>query len=202
MLIIGITGGSGSGKTTVVAQILKHIPQNQVSVIHMDCYYKNNGALSREERLKINFDHPDAIEFDLLYKDIIALKNGKAIEEPTYDFKTSSRTKETTHIAPAPVIIVEGILILTDKRIRDMCDIKIFVDAESDDRLIRIIRRDIAERDRTVTEVLDRYDIVKTMHREFIEPIKRYCDIIIPRGGENQVAVDMMISIIKMKLQK
>jgi len=202
MLIIGITGGSGSGKTTVVTKTLKYFPQSQVSVIHMDSYYKDNGHLSAEERAKINFDHPDAIEFDLLYHDLLELKNGRAIEEPTYDFVTSTRQKETHHITPTHVIIVEGILLFTDKRIRDLCNMKVFVDAEPDDRVIRIIKRDIEERGRSIQEVLDRYEIVKNMHFQFIEPTKRFCDIIIPQGGENQVAIDMLVATIRMKLQQ
>jgi uridine kinase len=202
MLIIGITGGSGSGKTTVVEKILRYFPLSQVSVLHMDSYYKDNGHLSHEERLKINFDHPDAVEFDLLYKDMQALKQGKAIEEPTYDFVASARKKETIHIEPTPVTIVEGILLFTDKRIRDLCNIKVFVDAEPDERVIRIIKRDIEERGRNVQEVLDRYDVVKNMYLQFIEPTKRFADIIIPQGGENQVAIDMMAAIIRVKLQQ
>lgn len=199
--MIGITGGSGSGKTTVVKKVLKHFPQN-VGIIHMDSYYRDSSHLPIEDRQKINFDHPDAFEYDLLYKHLKDLKNGKAIEEPTYDFITSSRLKPTVHIEPSQVIIVEGILLFTDKRIRDLCDIKIFVDAEPDDRVIRIIERDVQERGRQVGDVIGRYDVVKNMHFQFIEPTKRFADIIIPQGGENQVAIDMMVAIIKMKLQQ
>ena len=201
MLMIGITGGSGSGKTTVVKKVLKHFPQN-VGIIHMDSYYRDSSHLPIEDRQKINFDHPDAFEYDLLYKHLKDLKNGKAIEEPTYDFITSSRQVPTVHIEPSQVIIVEGILLFTDKRIRDLCDIKIFVDAEPDDRVIRIIERDVQERGRQVGDVINRYDVVKNMHFQFIEPTKRFADIIIPQGGENQVAIDMMVAIIKMKLQQ
>jgi len=199
--MIGITGGSGSGKTTVVKKVLKHFPQN-VGIIHMDSYYRDSSHLPIEDRQKINFDHPDAFEYDLLYKHLKDLKNGKAIEEPTYDFITSSRLEPTVHIEPSQVIIVEGILLFTDKRIRDLCDIKIFVDAEPDDRVIRIIERDVQERGRQVGDVISRYDVVKNMHFQFIEPTKRFADIIIPQGGENQVAIDMMVAIIKMKLQQ
>ncbi|HWB65102.1 MAG TPA: uridine kinase [Chitinophagales bacterium] len=202
MLVIGITGGSGSGKTTVVTEILKHFPGKVVSVVHMDSYYKDNGHLSHEERLLINFDHPDAIEFSLLEKDLFNLKSGKAIEEPTYDFVHSARRKETIHVAPAHVILVEGILLFTDERIRNLCDMKVFVDAEPDDRLIRIIHRDIKERGRTIDEVLERYPLIKEMHMQFIEPTKRHCDIIIPKGAENKVAINMMVSTIKVKLQQ
>jgi uridine kinase len=202
MLVIGITGGSGSGKTTVVKKILQHFPLEKVAVLHLDCYYKDNSHLPHDERANINFDHPDAFEFDLLYNHLRALMEGKAIEEPVYDFITSTRKAETIHIEPKHVIIVEGILLFTDKRIRDLCNIKVFVDAEPDDRVIRIIERDIKERGRTVQDVLDRYQVVKNMHQQFIEPTKRFADIIIPQGGENQVAVDMMVAIIKMKLQQ
>lgn len=201
MLIIGITGGSGSGKTTVVRKVLNYFPLSQVAVVHMDSYYKDHGNLSHEERLKINFDHPDSVEFDLLYKDLLTIKSGKAIEEPTYDFVYSARKKETIHIEPAPVVIVEGILLFTEQRIRDLFNIKVFVDAEPDERLIRIIHRDIEERGRSTNEVLDRYFVVKNMYAQFIEPTKRYADIIIPQGGNNQVAIDMMVAVIRMRLQ-
>lgn len=202
MLMIGITGGSGSGKTTVVKKVLKHFAQSQVGILHMDSYYRDSSHLPVEDRQKINFDHPDAFEYDLLYKHMKELKNGKAIEEPVYDFITSSRQKETVHIAPTQVIIAEGILLFTDKRLRDLCNIKIYVDAEPDDRVIRIIERDVQERGRQVGDVIGRYEVVKNMHFQFIEPTKRFADIIIPQGGENQVAIDMMVAIIKMKLQQ
>jgi len=202
MLIIGIAGGSGSGKTTVVKKILKQFPANQVAIVHMDSYYKDNSNLSMEDRAKINFDHPDSIEFDLLYKDLLALKSGEAIEQPTYDFITCTRKKETVHTEPKHVIIVEGILLFTDARLRGLCNIKAFVDAEPDERVIRIIQRDTKERGRAVQDVLDRYEIVKSMHIQFIEPTKRFADIIIPQGGENQVAIDMMVATIQLKLQQ
>ena len=202
MLIIGIAGGTGSGKTTVVKKILKQFPANQVAIVHMDSYYKDNSNLSMEDRAKINFDHPDSIEFDLLYKDLLALKSGEAIEQPTYDFITCTRKKETVHTEPKHVIIVEGILLFTDARLRGLCNIKAFVDAEPDERVIRIIQRDTKERGRAVQDVLDRYEIVKSMHIQFIEPTKRFADIIIPQGGENQVAIDMMVATIQLKLQQ
>ena len=202
MLIIGIAGGSGSGKTTVVKKILKQFPANQVAIVHMDSYYKDNSNRSMEDRAKINFDHPDSIEFDLLYKDLLALKSGEAIEQPTYDFITCTRKKETVHTEPKHVIIVEGILLFTDARLRGLCNIKAFVDAEPDERVIRIIQRDTKERGRAVQDVLDRYEIVKSMHIQFIEPTKRFADIIIPQGGENQVAIDMMVATIQLKLQQ
>lgn len=202
MLIIGITGGSGSGKTTVVKRILQHFNREKVAVLHLDSYYKDSSHLPHDVRANINFDHPDAFEFDLLYKHLKQLSEGNAIEEPVYDFITSSRKSDTVHIEPKHVIIVEGILLFTDKRIRDLCNMKVFVDAEPDDRVIRIIERDMKERGRSVQDVLDRYDVVKNMHFQFIEPTKRFADIIIPQGGENQVAVDMMVATIKMKLQQ
>ena len=202
MLVIGIAGGSGSGKTTVVNKILQCFQANEVAIVHMDSYYKDSAHLSMEERAKINFDHPDSIEFDLLYKDLLALKNGQAIEQPIYDFITSTRKSQTVHTEPKHVIIVEGILLFTDQRLRDLCNIKAFVDAEPDERVIRIIKRDMAERGRTVQDVLDRYEVVKSMHIQFIEPTKRFADIIIPQGGENQVAIDMMVATIKLKLQQ
>jgi uridine kinase len=202
MLIIGITGGSGSGKTTVVKRILQHFNKEKVAVLHLDSYYKDSSHLPHDVRANINFDHPDAFEFDLLYKHLKLLSEGNAIEEPVYDFITSSRKADTVHIEPKHVIIVEGILLFTDKRIRDLCNMKVFVDAEPDDRVIRIIERDIKERGRSVQDVLSRYDVVKNMHFQFIEPTKRFADIIIPQGGENQVAVDMMVATIKMKLQQ
>lgn len=200
MLIIGIAGGSGSGKTTVVAKIMDTFPQREVAVINMDNYYKDNRNLTDEERVAYNFDHPDAFEFDLLVKHLKQLKEGKAIEEPTYDYITSSRQKETIHIEPKHVIIVEGIMLFYDKRVRDLCNIKAFVDAEPDDRVLRIIKRDMEERGRNVTDVMERYSLVKAMHDQFIEPTKKFVDIIIPQGGENQVAIDMMVAIIKVKL--
>ncbi len=202
MLVIGIAGGSGSGKTTVVRKILKSFQANEVAIVHMDSYYKDSSHLSLDDRAKINFDHPDSIEFDLLYKDLLALKNGHAIEQPIYDFISSTRKKETVHTEPKHVIIVEGILLFTDPRLRDLCNIKAFVDAEPDERVIRIIKRDTEERGRAVQDVLDRYEIVKSMHIQFIEPTKRFADIIIPQGGENQVAIDMMVATIKLKLQQ
>lgn len=200
MLIIGITGGSGSGKTTVVRRILESFSHGEVTVVSQDSYYKDNAHIPMEERLLINFDHPESIEFDLLVQHMKELRDGKAIEEPTYDYITSTRQKQTIHIEPKHVTIVEGILLFTDKRVRDLCDIKVFVDAEPDDRLIRIIERDMRERGRTAQQVIERYALVKEMHTQFIEPTKRFADIIVPQGGENHVAVDMMVATIRMKL--
>jgi len=201
MLIIGIAGGSGSGKTTVVNKIIKSLPKNSVSVISQDSYYKDNGHLSQEEKQKINFDHPDSIEFDLLNKHIEHLTKGQLIQKPIYSYLTCARAKETEPVEPKKVIIVEGILIFTNAKLRDKFSIKVFVDADTDDRLIRIIRRDLIERGRSVQGVLDHYDtFVKPMHLQFIEPTKRYADIIVPQGGTNHIAIDILSSKIKMKL--
>ena len=174
--------------------------REQVTIVSQDSYYKDNSHITPEERLDINFDHPESIEFDLLVKHIQELRAGRAIEEPTYDYITSTRQKKTIHVEPNHVIIVEGILLFTDKRVRDLCDIKVFVDAEPDDRLIRIIERDMRERGRTAQQVIERYALVKEMHVQFIEPTKRFVDIIIPQGGENQVAIDVLVATIKQKL--
>jgi len=200
MLIIGITGGSGSGKTTVVNKVNASFSRDQVVVVSQDSYYKDNSHIPMEKRREINFDHPESIEFDLLVEHLKALRAGQTVEEPTYDYITSTRLAKTIPIEPKHVIIVEGILLFTDKRVRDLCDIKLFVDAEPDDRLIRIIERDMRERGRTAQQVIDRYALVKEMHIQFIEPTKRFADIIIPQGGENQVAIDIVVATIRQKL--
>ena len=199
-LIIGIAGGSGSGKTTVVKKILAAFPGKEVAVISQDAYYRDNSHLTLEERRKINFDHPNAIEFELLINHMRQLKTGNTVEEPTYDYVTSARQEKTVPVSPRHIILVEGILLFTDKGVRDLCDIKVFVDADSDDRLMRIIERDMRERGRTAQDVISRYHVVKQMHEQFIEPTKRFADIIIPQGGENHVAVDVLVSMIKQKL--
>ncbi len=203
MLIIGIAGGSGSGKTTVVKKIIESLPSHSVSVISQDSYYRDSGHLSSEKRSKINFDHPSSIEFKLLVNHIDQLKEGKTIDMPIYSYLTCTRAKETMPVNPKKVIIVEGILILANPSLRKRLDIKVFVDADDDDRLMRIIWRDIEERGRSFKEVLDHYErFVKPMHLLFIEPNKRYADIIIPQGGENQIAIDILTSKIKMKLNE
>jgi uridine kinase len=203
MLIIGIAGGSGSGKSTVVNQIISHLPADSVSVIPQDAYYRDNGHLSAEERARINFDHPSSIEFNLLIKHLDELKSGSSVKMPIYSYVTCARSKETIPVFPKEVIIVEGILILTNPRLRKRMDIKIYVDADGDDRLMRIIRRDIEERGRSFQQVLQHYDkFVKPMHLQFIEPTKRYADIIVPQGGQNHVAIDVLASRIKMYLHK
>jgi uridine kinase len=201
MLIIGIAGGSGSGKSTVVNQIIRRLPKNAVSVIPQDAYYRDNGHLSAEDRARINFDHPSSIEFNLLIKHLDQLKSGSPIEMPTYSYVTCARGKETIPISPRNVIIVEGILILTNPRLRKRMDIKVYVDADGDDRLMRIIWRDIEERGRSFQQVLQHYEkFVKPMHLQFIEPTKRYADIIVPQGGQNHVAIDVLASRINMHL--
>ncbi len=202
MLIIGIAGGSGSGKSTVVKKIVSRLPRNSVSVIYQDAYYKDNGKLSAEERAKINFDHPSAIEFNLLVKHLDMLREGKEIPMPIYSYLTCARATETIPVVPNQVVIVEGILIMANPRLRDRMDIKIFVDADADDRLMRVIKRDIEERGRSFIEVLDHYErFVKPMHLQFIEPSKRYAEIIVPQGGENHVAIDMITSRIRIAQQ-
>jgi len=202
MLIVGIAGGTGSGKTTVVRKLMDALPGGEVVVIPQDSYYKDNSNIPLEERQKINFDHPDSLEFNLLIDHLKQLKKGKSIEMPIYSYLTCVRAKETIPIKPAKVVIIEGILILVDSGLREMLDIKVFVDADADDRLGRVIQRDIVERGRSVMKVLERYhDTVKPSHLQFIEPSKRYADIIIPGGGENQVGIEVLMSIIEKHLQ-
>ena len=198
MLVIGIAGGSGSGKTTVVKAITKQL-DGRVVVIPQDSYYKDSSHLPMEERLKINFDHPDAIDWKLLCQQIRELKQGKTVQQPVYSYLTCSRSKtETVTVEPADVIIVEGILIFTCKELRDQMNMKVFVDADDDDRLMRIIVRDIAERGRTIETAINHYtETVKPMHLQFIEPSKRYADIIVPQGGHNKVAIEVMSATIE-----
>ncbi|MDT0676126.1 uridine kinase [Autumnicola musiva] len=201
MLIIGIAGGTGSGKTTVVNQIIDELKNEEVDVISQDSYYQDTSHLSYEERVKINFDHPKSIDFTLLVSHLKALKAGNSIEEPLYSFKEHNRTGETRTIEPRKVLIVEGILILTHPEVRDMFDIKIYVHADSDERLIRRLKRDINERGRNLDEVLWRYQTtLKPMHQQFIDPTKEFADIIIPTNRYNTVAVDIVQTIIKDRL--
>ena len=201
MLIIGIAGGTGCGKTTVVQQIIDELPKNEVCIISQDSYYKDTSHLSFEERTKINFDHPQAIDFDLLVEHLKELKKGKSIEQPIYSFVKHNRIKETETTHPKKVVIVEGILILTNPSIRKLFDIKIYVHADSDERLIRRLKRDMAERGRDLEEVLNRYqNTLKPMHLQFIEPTKEYADLIIPNNKYNTVAIELMRTIIHQKL--
>ena len=202
MLVIGIAGGTGSGKTTVVNNILRDLNAESVIVISQDNYYKDHPELSFDERSKINFDHPRSIDFELLKEHVALLKNGVSIEQPVYSFITHSRKEETILTHPQSVIIVEGILVLTDADLRDLFDVKIFVHADSDERLIRRVRRDIQERGRDLDEVLTRYQkTLKPMHQQFIEPSKNYADIIIPNmKKKNSVAIKVLSTVIKEKL--
>ncbi|MGV0924805.1 uridine kinase [Empedobacter tilapiae] len=202
MLVIGIAGGTGSGKTTVVNNILRDLNAESVIVISQDNYYKDHPELSFDERSKINFDHPRSIDFELLKEHVALLKNGVSIEQPVYSFITHSRKEETILTHPQSVIIVEGILVLTDADLRDLFDVKIFVHADSDERLIRRVRRDIQERGRDLDEVLTRYQkTLKPMHQQFIEPSKNFADIIIPNmKKKNSVAIKVLSTVIKEKL--
>ncbi|MDG4946223.1 uridine kinase [Weeksellaceae bacterium KMM 9713] len=202
MLIIGIAGGTGSGKTTVVHNILNQLSSDDVIVISQDNYYHDSSHLSFEERIQINFDHPRSIDFELLVEDLKKLKRGETIEQPVYSFLTHTRTDETLVTPPKNVVIVEGILVLTDAQLREMFDLKIYVHADSDERLIRRIKRDIQDRGRDLEEVISRYKkTLKPMHEQFIEPTKKYADLIIPNEKKkNDVAIDVMTTVIKNRL--
>ena len=203
MFIIGIAGGTGSGKTTVVRKLIERLPKGEVVVIPQDSYYKDSSHVPAEERQNINFDHPDAFEWPLLAKHIEQLKKGQAVEQPIYDYITSSRLQETVHVEPKEIIIVEGIMALRDYHLRQQMDLKIFVDADADDRLIRVAKRDIVERGRTIEAVMERYQrVLKPMHEQFIEPCKRYADVIIPQGGHNNAAINMLVKFIKQELKE
>ncbi len=198
MLVIGIAGGTGSGKSTVVRKIIESLPKDEVAVLPQDCYYNDNHHLPLETRLKMNYDEPAAIEWSLLTHHIDELKSGHDIEMPTYDFLTCSRQKETVHISPREVVVIEGILVLSDKELRDRMDVKVFVDADADERLIRVIHRDCIERGRTPKMVIDRYqETLKPMHELHIEPTKRYANLIIPQGGNNEVAIKLLTDYIR-----
>lgn len=203
MLIIGIAGGTGSGKTTVVNKIIDSFPTGEVAVLPQDSYYKDSSHVPVEERSKINFDEPGAIEWTLLVKHLKELKEGKTIQMPTYSYLTCTRQPETIAVEPRDVVIVEGILVLTDPVLREMLDVKCFVDADPDDRLIRVISRDCVERGRTPMMVINRYqDVLKPMHCQYIEPSKRFADLIIPQGGTNTVAIGLLTDYIEGRLKK
>lgn len=196
--IIGIAGGTGSGKTTVVRKIVEALPPHYVAVVPLDSYYNDTTGMTDEERKAINFDHPDAFDWKLLIRQINDLRRGKAIEQPTYSYILSNRLPETILVEPRPVIIIEGIMTLINKKLRDMMDLKIFVDCDPDERLIRNIQRDTIDRGRTVSMVVDRYlKVLKPMHEQFIEPTKRYADIIIPQGGENVKGIAILRNYIE-----
>lgn len=202
MLVIGIAGGTGSGKTTVVTKIINKLSCNNVVVLPQDSYYKDSSHIPPEERSKINFDEPDAIEWDLLVAHLEQLKNGVSVEVPTYSYITCTRQEETIKVNPCDVVIVEGILVLNDEKLREMMDVKVFVDADADDRLIRVIHRDCIERGRTPKIVIDRYEeVLKPMHNMYIEPTKKYADIIIPQGGNNEVAVGLLTDYISLQIK-
>lgn len=199
MIIIGIAGGTGSGKTTVVRRIVESLSENEVAVLPLDSYYKDSSHVPVEERQNINFDHPSAFDLDLLSKHVEMLRRGEAIEQPVYSYLTCTRQKETIHVEPRKVVIIEGILALSDRRLCKQMDLRIFVDADPDERLIRVIQRDVIERGRTAEAVMDRYvRVLKPMHLEFIEPAKRIADLIVPQGGHNEKAIE----ILKMYIEK
>ena len=202
IIVIGIAGGTGSGKTTITRQLVRHFGQD-VSVIYHDNYYKAHHDLSYEERSKLNYDHPDAYDTDLMVHDLKELKMGHSVECPVYDFTIHDRSSRTLTIRPSRVIIVEGILIFASEELRNLMDIRIFVDTDADVRILRRIRRDVRERGRSLESVINQYlDTVKPMHEAFVEPSKRYADIIIPEGGQNQVAVDMVIGRVQAHLDQ
>lgn len=203
MLIIGIAGGTGSGKTTVAKKIIQNLSKEDVLLLSQDSYYKDSSNVPPEQRQNINFDHPDAFDWDLLNEHIATLMEGKSVEQPTYSYLTCTRQPETIHTEPHEVIIIEGIMALWNKDLRDKMNIKLYVDTDSDERLIRVIRRDMIERGRTAEAVMDRYlRVLKPMHLEFIEPCKRYADLIVPEGGSNKVAISMVSMFIRKHLEK
>ncbi len=196
--VIGVAGGSGSGKTTVVRRIVDSLGPDQVTLLDHDRYYRARNDLRLEERAALNYDHPDALETDLMVTHVRALKAGQAVDVPQYDFTRHARLVETNTFQPRRALIVEGILVFTDAALRDLMDIKVFVDTDSDTRFIRRLRRDVAERGRTMDSVIDQYQsTVKPMHLEFVEPSKRYADVIIPLGGHNTVAVDLLLTMLR-----
>ena len=200
-LIIGIAGGTGSGKSTVAKRIAESLGESHVAFIDMDAYYRDHRHLTLDERRRVNWDHPDAFDTELLAQHLDALGRSEAIDKPVYDFATHLRAPETVRIAPAEVIVIDGILLLVDERVRAACDVKVFVEADADIRLIRRIRRDLVVRGRPLEEILDQYlTTVQPMHLQFVEPSKRYADIIIPRGGENTVAIDLLLASIHRRL--
>jgi uridine kinase len=193
MTIIGIAGGTGSGKTTVVRKIMASLKPHMAAIVPLDSYYNDTTNMTPEERKAINFDHPDAFDWKLLIEQVRMLKAGQAVEQPTYSYIESNRQKETVHVEPKPVIIIEGIMSLSNKKLRDMMDLKIFVDTDADERLIRNIQRDVVERGRTVEQVIDRYQrVLKPMHEQFIEPTKKFADLIIPFGGSNKTGIHIL----------
>ncbi|MBD5346364.1 MAG: uridine kinase [Bacteroides sp.] len=203
MFVIGIAGGTGSGKTTVVNKIISSLPQGEVTILPQDSYYKDSSHIPPAERSKINFDEPAAIEWSLLKDHVCKLRNGESIDMPTYSYLTCTRQKETIRVEPREVVIIEGILVLNDAELRKMMDVKVFVDADADDRLIRVISRDCVERGRSPQMVIDRYqDVLKPMHEMYIEPSKRHADLIVPQGGSNAVAINLLTDYIEARLRR
>ena len=201
-LFIGIAGGSGSGKSTVARNVAAALETASVAFIDMDAYYLDHGHLPIEERRKVNWDHPNVFDWDHLVDHLRRLASGESVEKPVYDFVSHSRSSETVRIPPADVVVIDGILLFTDARVRDLCDVKVFVDADADVRLIRRIRRDMAKRGRPLAEILEQYlSTVQPMHLEFVEPSKRYADVIVPRGGHNPVAIEMIAAKIARRIQ-
>src|SRR5690242_9643567 len=200
-LIIGIAGGTGSGKSTVARNLAQALSTSSVAFLDMDGYYRNFAHLPLDERRRINWDHPDAFDWDLLLAQIGALVAGQAIDKPVYDFVSHTRSPKTLRVPAAEVVVIDGILLFADARVRDLCDVKVFVDADADIRLIRRIRRDVAKRGRPLAEILEQYlSTVQPMHLQFVEPSKRYADVIVPRGGHNQIAIEMLIAKIQRRL--
>jgi uridine kinase len=201
-LIIGVAGGSGSGKSTVARNVAQALQAESVAFIDMDAYYRNHGHLSLPERRKVNWDHPDAFDWELLIDQLARLSAGEPIEKPVYDFVSHTRSEKTVIVPPAQVVVVDGILLFSDARVRDLCDVKVFVDADADVRLIRRIRRDMKKRGRPLDEILEQYlTTVQPMHLEFVEPSKRYADVIVPRGGHNAVAIEMIVAKIQRRIE-
>ena len=201
-LVIGIAGGSGSGKSTVARQLADALREASVVFLDMDAYYRNHVKLSLEERRLVNWDHPDAFDMDLLADHLQTLAEGRAISKPIYDFVTHTRREACETIEPADVIVIDGILLFADERVRDLCDVKVFVDADADERVLRRIRRDMRDRGRPLEEIIEQYlATVQPMHQQFVEPTKRYADVIVPRGGSNAVAIEMIVAKIQRRLR-
>ena len=201
-LIIGVAGGTGSGKSTVARNVAAALGDASVAFIDMDAYYLDHAHLLLEERKRVNWDHPNAFDWDHLVSQLAQLAGGEAIDKPVYDFVNHARSHETVRIPPADVVVIDGILLFVDPRVRDLCDVKVFVDADADVRLIRRIRRDMAKRGRPLGEILEQYlSTVQPMHLEFVEPSKRYADVIVPRGGHNPVAIEMIVAKISRRIQ-
>jgi uridine kinase len=202
-LIMGIAGGSGSGKTTVARKVAEAMAGASVALVEMDSYYRNLTHLSYEERRHVNWDHPDAFDIDLFVTQLGRLAAGQAIDKPVYDFVTHARAPESVRVEPTQVVVIDGILLFVDPRVRDLCDVKVYVDADADIRLLRRLRRDMRKRGRPLEEIIDQYlTTVRPMHLEFVEPTKRYADVIVPRGGHNEVAIEMIVARIQHRLHQ